>query len=376
MARRAAASAEPEEPLPEADRLTGFPHPRETPVLFGQEAAEAVLLEAWVSGRVHHAWMLAGPEGVGKATLAYRFARFALAGGPGAGNGSLAVDPALPVSRQVAVLSHPGLLVIRRPWNFQTKKLGTVIPVDEVRRLKDFLSLSAEAGRYRIVIVDRCEEMNVNAANALLKSLEEPPRRTVFLLVTAEPGKLLATIQSRCRRLDLPPLGPADLERAIAGPLAAAMGKSERSVDGALLAALSEGSVRRALVLASGGGLALYERMRGVLSALPRLDHEAIHKLADDLGAAAAEQEFLTYSRLLEDCLARLLRQVAKGQGAAAPEQELASRLIRQGTLATWAELWETLIREKAQILALNLDRRSFVLETWRRMAAAARAGS
>lgn len=368
-----------EEAAPEADRLEGFAHPRETAELFGQSAAEAALLAAFQSGRMHHGWLLSGPEGVGKATLAYRFARYALtapderASGPG-----LTVDLAAPSARQIRVLSHPALLVIRRPWNMQSKRHAATIPVDEVRRLKSFLQLSAEAGDWRVVIVDRAEEMNASAANALLKSLEEPPQRTIFLLVAAEPGRLLPTIHSRCRRLELPALDAADLERAVAGPLAAAGVERPAAAQAEQLAGLARGSVRRTLMLAQGGGIALYERITGLLASLPRLDGEALHKLAETLAPAQAEQDFAMFFALLQDMLGRAVRHGAGRGGALAGEAAMFDRLLgagmgRAATLARWAELWETIAREKVQVLALNLDRKSFVLETFLRLEAAHR---
>ena len=193
---------------PEADRLDGAAHPRETTTLFGHGAAEATLAQSFAGGRMHHGWLLSGREGIGKATLAYRFARYALAtpAQRDPSNRSLDIPPASTAARQVLALSHPGLLVIRRPWDAKNKRHTTSIPVDEVRRIKPFLAHTAEPGAHRVVIVDSADELNANAANALLKSLEEPPPATTFLLVTSEPGRLLPTIRSRCRMLDLAPL--------------------------------------------------------------------------------------------------------------------------------------------------------------------------
>lgn len=220
---RAPAIAEIEE-LPEADRLGDFPHPRNTRALFGQTDAERALAEALASGRMHHAWLLAGPKGIGKATLAYRFARAALAQPherDPAGQ-SLKVDDATIAARQVRALSHPGLLVVRRPYDIKGKRFASSIPVDEVRRLRTFLGHRAAGDGWRVVIVDDANELNVNAANALLKSLEEPPERTVFLLVSPAPGDLVPTIRSRCRMLSMPALADGDLRAAATAALGAA----------------------------------------------------------------------------------------------------------------------------------------------------------
>ncbi|MEZ5853547.1 MAG: DNA polymerase III subunit delta' [Hyphomicrobiaceae bacterium] len=362
------------EALPEADRLDGIPHPRETARLYGHEAAELALAEGLTSGRMHHAWLLAGPEGIGKATLAYRFARFALAepGERGGGDDALAVGNETRAARQVLALSHPGLLVIRRPWNHQTKRHAQVITVDEVRRIKSFLSHTGEAGANRVVIVDTADQLNVNAANALLKSLEEPPPRTFFMLLTASPGRLLPTIRSRCRVLDLKALEEADVRRAVLAALNAVEAEAPGASEWQRLIALAEGSPRRALSLWRSDGLKLDGRLMQLVSGLPRFDWQAVHQLADELASAAAAERFEMFFDLLLKQLARLVR---AGAGVAGGEDDgrLAGKLGVGVRLATWAELWETVAREKAEAQALNLDRKSLILGTFGRIEAAAR---
>ena len=359
---------------PEADRLEGVPHPRETAKLFGHEAVERALAQSFASGRMHHGWLLAGPEGIGKATLAYRFARHVLAAPSERepGGQSLEISPDAPANRQVRMLSHPGLMVIRRPWDHKTKRLVGVIPVDEVRRIKSFLAHTSEAGANRVVIVDTADLLNVNAANALLKSLEEPPPRTYFLLLTATPGRLLPTIRSRCRVLDVAPLAEADLRRAVLAALAPAEAEPPGAAEWVRLVALSEGSVRRALTLWLGDGLKLDARLSSVVGGLPSIDWNAVHALADELSSAAAAERFEMFYELLLKMLARLVRAGA-GMPAAEADRRLAGRLVGEGRLATWAELWETVAREKSEAHALNLDRKSLILQTFGRIGAAAR---
>jgi DNA polymerase-3 subunit delta' len=363
------------EAIPEADRLEGVPHPRATLKLFGHEAAERALAEGFASGRMHHGWLLAGPEGIGKATLAYRFARYVLAEPREreAAHPSLEIPAQATAARQVLALSHPGLLVIRRPWDHKTKRHAQVIPVDEVRRIKSFLAHTGEVGAWRVVIVDSADLLNINAANALLKSLEEPPPRTFFLLITATPGRLLPTIRSRCRVLDLAPLGEADLRRAVL----AALAPEERDPPGAgeweRLVALSEGSVRRALTLWLGDGLKLDQRLESLFAALPAVDWQAVHALADEISSQAAAERFEMFFDLLLKLVARLVRAGA-GVEADAGQARLAARLVPEARLATWAELWETIAREKSETLALNLDRKSLILQTFSRIGSAASA--
>ncbi|WP_334145940.1 DNA polymerase III subunit delta' [Hyphomicrobium sp.] len=372
---RAPAVQEIEE-LPEADRLDGFPHPRATARLYGHEAAEETLERMFASGRMHHGWLITGAEGIGKATLAYKFARYILADPAERTPGTLDIAPDTRAARQVRALSHPGLLVIRRVWDQKTKRFPSAIAVDEVRRLKSFLSRTAGEEAWRVVIVDRAEELNVSAANALLKSLEEPPPRTVFLLVASAPGRLLVTIRSRVRTLDLAPLGEEALRRAVTQAFAAsgdevAAGAPAPS-DWERLARLAEGSVRRLLSLHAAKGVVLHERISALLAGLPVLDWGAVHALGDELASPAAEQRYELFFELLMGAVARLVDAEARGDGPA-PEAALAHRLIGPARLATWAGLWERVAADKADAAALNLDRKALILDVFSRLEQASR---
>jgi DNA polymerase III subunit delta' len=357
------------EALPEADKLEGVPHPRFTAKLYGHKSAEHALAQGLAAGRLHHGWLVSGPQGIGKATLAYRFARAALSrpderDSRGLG---LAVSSETSGSRQVRALSHPGLLVLRRQYIVKDKKFGTAIPVDEVRRLRQFLSMSVEVGAWRVVIVDTADDMNPAAANALLKSLEEPPPRTLFMLLTSEPGRLLPTIRSRCRVLALDALSGADLKQAATDALEAEGTKPPTDDQWPTLQRLSAGSVRRLLNLANNGGLALNEAITTHLGVLPKIDWIALHALSDKLAPAAAEQQYELFFELLLGTLSRLIRAAATGTGEPG-DVKLATRLIGDARLAAFADAWETLVREKAEADALNLDRKSFILDTFARL--------
>lgn len=355
--RRAEAAAS------EPDRLEGFSTPREVDRLFGHEGAIAEFEDARKSGRLHHAWLLVGPEGVGKATLAYRFARSLLA----EGEGEAAQDPSHPVFRKVASLAHPNLLLLRRSLNEKTKRYGQWIGVDEVRRLRAFLGHSAGEGGWRVVVVDRADEMNQNAANALLKALEEPPPRTLFLLVASAEGRLPVTIRSRTRTLRVSALNKDDLERAVR----AALARDARDADEATLStalALSDGSVRRTLELVSGDGIALYGEILATLGGLPALDAPRLHALADRLAGASETDRLALYVSLLLGLIERMIRFAATGEGATEDERAIARKLVSPANLGAWAEAWEAISAARDETFALNLDRTLLLLDSWFRL--------
>ncbi|MEQ8405250.1 MAG: DNA polymerase III subunit delta' [Oceanicaulis sp.] len=267
--------------IPESDREGGLAHPRSVYDLFGHAEAEAAMARALESGRMHHAWMITGPKGVGKATLAWRLARRALGAEP-AGEG-LASDPADPECRRLEARSHPDFLMIRRPFNEKTKKLKGEITVEEARRAPDFFSRSASGGHYRVALVDAADDLNVNAANALLKTLEEPPKRGLLLLVVNTPGRLLPTIRSRCRRVMLraPAVEPtADWLARV---------HSIAPEDAQRAAALANGAPGRALALAEAGAPKLKDDIDQALSRLPNLDRAAAARLAANAGKKDGE---------------------------------------------------------------------------------------
>jgi DNA polymerase III subunit delta' len=255
------------EPVPESDRIGELPHPRERFELFGHARAAQTLATAARSGRLHHAWIIAGPKGVGKATLAWRFARALLAHGAQKCPDDLAVAPDHHVVRQIGALAHPDLVVIRRPWDGEKKRFKLELPVDEVRRLHGFFSRHSSEGGARIAIIDAADDMSRSAQNALLKILEEPPANALLLLISHAPGGLLPTTRSRCRLLTLRGLDSGALEDAVS-ELAPAVDQKSR----ALLAALAGGAPGRALELAETDALTMYRDIAELLLALPRLN--------------------------------------------------------------------------------------------------------
>ncbi len=325
--------------------MTTAPNPRENPRLAGHEAAEAEMLDALQGGRMHHAWLITGTSGVGKATLAYRFARRLLAGPADA----LALDPADPVFRRVATGSHADLLTIEREWDDKKNRMRGEIVVDDTRAISAFLRLTPAEGGWRVVVIDGAEHMNRNAANAVLKMLEEPPPQAILLLTCAAPGRLLPTIRSRCRRLALQPLGMADMERLLTDYL-----PGTPAVERARLAGIAAGSPGRALLLAEERGLALADIAAEVLADVPAIRPLRAFEIAEKLGGRA-QDDFTPFMTLLRDGLADIVRRAARGQ----PE-----RLLQLRPLAEWAELWQSLTRIQDETERLNLDRRQALLSS------------
>jgi DNA polymerase-3 subunit delta' len=333
------------------------PPPRETTALFGHADAERTLLAAYRGGRMPHAWLIGGPPGVGKATLAYRVARFVLAHPDAAAQDvqaaqTLALDSTHPVARRIAAQAHPDILTLERTAG-PTGTIRSVITVDDVRRTVGFFGSTAGAGGWRICIVDSADDLqSPQGANALLKVLEEPPSRALFLLVSHAPGRLLATIRSRCRRLTLRALEAADVAQAAAQALE--RDPEDREVLKA--AAAAQGSVARATTLLGGAALAIRDRMIELLGGLPQIDPQALHALGDTLGRSD-DTAFDTFVETIQDWLSAQLHV----SGAPA------------GRLARVAEVWEKLDRAARDVEVFNLDRKPMVFAVFGLLAEAVR---
>jgi DNA polymerase-3 subunit delta' len=362
---------------PDVTAAEGPPPPRANPELLGHSGAERALIEASASGRLAHAWLLSGPPGIGKATLAFRFARYLLAGGGGAtlfGHdvNTLDLAPEDPVFRRVAAGSHSDLMVLEPVITDEsTGARRGEITVSQARATAPFFGLTSAEGGWRVVIVDTADQLNRSAANALLKLLEEPPDRSIFILVSNAPGRLLATIRSRCRRLLLRPLDEGGVREFLVRHRPEVAGEDANAI-----ARLAEGSPGRALALADAGGLDLYRQMIGILTSTRQSNIEEIHILADKFGGAASAPAFAALMDLLGRWLARLIRCGATGETPATVvdgEEEAARLLLARRDLEDWTEVWEKVGRLAARTEGAHLDRKQVVITAFTALAGPAR---
>ena len=345
MARRSTAEPDDESSSPLLPRLNEH--------LFAHEAVEKQLLKLIAEKRLPHALLLTGPQGIGKATLAYRLARFLLL--PDSVGGGLFGDPppaeslhvasASPTFRRAAAGSHADLLVLE----------SDTITVEEVRKVAEFLSLTPAESPWRVVIVDSADAMNRNAANALLKTLEEPPPNAVLLLVSHSPGSLLPTIRSRCRTLRMQPLSESDFARVMAyvRPQGPAMDYPHWGI-------LSGFSPGVALSLIKAGADTIYKELAERMSTPDTLK---LHAFADRFARKENDAEWKVLNRLFLWLVSRIMMPPqALSAEIFSGEKALLERLRRAKSLDLWTELWEKAGRLLADTARLHLDRKQAIL--------------
>lgn len=348
------------------EELSRTLRPEENPDLVGHEAAEHLLWQAWRYGQLAHAWLIGGPGGIGKATLACRFARFVLAAGAtSAGQGvgqeaaTLYMPPDHPTFRRTAARGHADFRIVERGCN-ESGRHRTQIVVEDIRDVGRFLTLTAAEGSWRTVVIDGAEIMNDSASNALLKVLEEPPPRSLLLLVSHNPGRLLPTIRSRCRLLTLRPLHEQQV-----GTLLGRLRPFLASTEARAVTRLAEGSIGWALELADNNGVALYQTILDLFTDTPHLQEPALHAFSDLFVTRTEGRSFAACGELLKTWLVRVVRRGVTGQPIAevVPGEEiLAYRLTTVVKLDRWVEVWGKISHLFSQVESLNLDRKQVIL--------------
>jgi len=345
---------------PESDAFPGTPHPRHAQRLIGHAAAEAEMLASYRSGRLAHAWLMGGPEGVGKATLAWRFARFLFANpdptaGPVRAARDLAVDPDLPPARQLAALAHPDFALVRRLWRPTAKTFMSEIAVEVVREAMRVFHMSAAFGGWRIAIIDCAEDLNPSSANALLKIVEEPPARSLILIVSHRPGQVMPTIRSRCRRLMLEALSEREIAEVVT-TLGPPFSESDPAAVAAA-AARARGSVREALLTLSPEMEGLSALIDRTFAGLPDPDPRLAARLAEALASRGSGEALQAFHRRLCDWLADYAFQTASSPTRA---EDIGA-------------LWDRLREAARETETLNLDRRLYALSAFAEIAAVER---
>ncbi len=329
-------------------------HPRKSYVLFGQDEPLTRAARAIRGGRPPQGWLVCGPPGIGKATLAYRIAGYVLNYGASAeGAGDLYLPPDNIICRQIEAGAHPGLKVLTRGVDSKGKT-RTALTVDEIRKLAGFFGLTSGAGGWRVAIVDSADDMNDNAANALLKLLEEPPARSMLLLIAHAPGRLLATIRSRCQRLDLRPLHEPEMSKALVHYMPD-IDESDRK----LLMDFAEGSLGRALKLAEGDGLKLAQEIENLITAASNPEFPALLSLAERV--VKMPDGLAEFGEYLSSALARNVRN---------------ADFKAHGNVEAWVEAWERVNHLFARAGGIHMEPRQTVINSTRMVEATRRRSS
>lgn len=336
--------------IPEADRAPGCPHPRETYDLIGHQAAEKRFIDARSSGRLHHAWLITGPPGVGKATLAYRMTR-SLLGGRSLLEDSLDIPSSDPVSQRIESLGHGDFFLMRRPYDHKSKKLRAEIPVNETRRLRDFFAHKSSEDGWRVCLVDSMDVMNRNAENGILKTLEEPPEKSVIILLSSVPGRLLPTIRSRCILLPLQGVDGGEIRNWLAPKVE----QPDSLIDAAVK--LSRGGPGKAIALCQNADMVL-KPLSQFLASLKSSDTRLDQKLSNMLAAQNAGAARTLFWEALQDILQAQAVYAATGEWHSAFKPLPVSKPSQ-----TWQKMWERVGHLQNREAALNMDKKTVMLD-------------
>jgi DNA polymerase-3 subunit delta' len=345
---------------------------QEFPAPVGHARQEAYLAGLAAQNRLPHALLLAGPQGIGKSLFALRLAAFLLSKGSASGiqhsaglldllppepkaakaPDSLAVPPQSPIARRILAGSHPDFLLIRPEFDEKKKEYKAEIPVETVRRIGEFMALTPSESDWRVAVIDSVDQLNRNAANAVLKVLEEPPAKAVLVLVSHNPGRLLPTIRSRCQLVGFAPLPEAAFLQVMAG-------RGVAAEEAHALASLSGHAPGRGFALQEGGGIALYAALlEWLANGAPQA---GVGALMDALLKKDGEQSWQQLGWILDTLLMRV-QKTALGltpEGEIAPGEAAALMRIGKARAASgWVRLWERAASQWADASQFYLDKR------------------
>mgnify|MGYP003298713428 FL=1 len=369
-----------------SDQIEGYPHPKVTEALFGHQFAEQEFMNCFKLGKLHHGWLITGAKGIGKATFAWQMAKFLLTqpipsvepnglfgNSDENHNSDLGKNLKKAMIARILAESEPRLVVVRKSFDEKRKTFRSSIRVDEVRHLKTFFSLSVSDGGGRVAIIDCAEDMNINAANALLKTLEEPPKDTIFLLVSHNPQSLLPTIKSRCRELRLRNLTESDLKSALKQ-----INLTIPENDSKIYSFLGSGSVGNSIRLLEHDGAGLYRTLLSFLNQLPNLNGFELEKFIGTFSGNKNRSRLELFVELLNMVVSRISKAGIMGYSSEdqilEDEKEIFTKLCPNPIIAKkWAELAQTQSENLKHGLAVNLDPSSLILDTFFRIEDCAR---
>ncbi len=354
----------------------GLQPPRLSTLCLGHEMVEAALMPQIASGRVPHAMIFAGPEGIGKATFAYRLARYILARGTGGDEaesggglfGEMLPPPPAPTSldiprdnldfQRIAAASHSDMLVVERQYDEEKQRFKGVVDVDSVRRIQPFMGMKAAQGGWRVVIVDDADMMTEEAQNAILKILEEPPAKALLMLVTHRPGRLLPTIRSRCRFMRFEPPQMADFTRLMRENHPDLTTRELETLYG-----ITDGSVGRSLRLTGEGGLEAVDGVVAMMHTWPQWDRTQIHTMAEVMSKPGQDDTLDAFRQVMQWIADSLLQAKARGSALAGPlDNDALRRMLAHHSLAEWLEIADGLRTHFETAQRANLDRRHAVM--------------
>ncbi|MCL6229877.1 DNA polymerase III subunit delta' [Bartonella bilalgolemii] len=328
--------------LRQYDDIDGILSPSQNNILIGHEEARHFLEKMLREGQLHHALLFEGERGIGKATLAFHLAWNILNSQK---NKFLQPRQDSIIWRQIKQGSHPGIIHVSRRFNAKTKKFKTGITVDDIRDIKHFLNQTSQDDLWRIIIIDSADDMNRNATNAILKTLEEPPTKTLFIIISHSLGKLLPTIRSRCQKISLRPLHDDEMQKAISHFFSNQLLTNPQNIE--TIIQKSQGSLRKAALLLCHGGLEIIQTINKLLEQ-SICDPVVVHNLAQALSLSDADIQF---QQFCDEILDRIHKK--------------AIMLVKEGAIhlsKKYAETWQNIFQEIIEIQSFNLDKKQFVI--------------
>ena len=364
-----------EEGNPLSDKILGVPHPKLAKKLIGHSTQKLYFLNSYISNRLPQCWLLAGDKGVGKATFAWLIAKFLLTTNQnpddikielnGANIDSILAPQDGGTLTRILSGSEQRIYVVRKGYNEKRKAFFKDISIGDIRNLQSYCSLSIADGGRRVIIIDTADDLNTNSCNALLKLLEEPPKNTLFLLISHQPNLLLPTLQSRCQKLLFSALSQNDL-RAVVTTTGQEIGPAQEVP----LSILSNGSAGVACRLLNSNSLNLYRDILNLASSLPNLNTKKATQLSQNYFAKGKADDFENFIEMMQHFLSRLCKtgamQKPLSPSVTNDEAKIMTYLCPSlGSANLWAEAAEIALAKLHKGYLLNIDVESLVIDTF-----------